>query len=82
MFRAAYRSSSGVLDSISSLWFIYQCGDRALSRLGGNWASHEISVFDVQEFHFLVDSVSYCSSYCVVVLLVVAVYLNYYVVGS
>ena len=36
MFRAAYRSSSGAPNCICSLWFIYPCGDRPLSRLGGN----------------------------------------------
>ena len=36
MFRAAYRSSSGAPNCICSLWFIYTCGDRLLSRLGGN----------------------------------------------
>jgi len=36
MFRAAYRSSSGAPNYICSLWFIYPCGDRPLSRLGGN----------------------------------------------
>jgi len=35
MFRAAYRSSSGALNCICSLWFIYTCGDRPLSRLSG-----------------------------------------------
>jgi len=33
MFRTAYRSSSGALNCIFSLWFIYTCGDRPLSRL-------------------------------------------------
>ena len=33
MFRAAHRSSSGALNCICSLWFIYPCGDRPLSRL-------------------------------------------------
>jgi hypothetical protein len=36
MFQAAYRSSSGAPKCICSLWFIYPCGDRPLSRLGGN----------------------------------------------
>jgi hypothetical protein len=36
MFRAAYRLSSGAPNCICSLWFIYPCGDRPLSRLGGN----------------------------------------------
>jgi len=27
MFRAAYRSSSGALNCISSLWFTFTCGD-------------------------------------------------------
>jgi len=30
MFRAAHRSSSGALNCICSLWFIYKCGDRPL----------------------------------------------------
>jgi hypothetical protein len=33
MFRAAYRSSSGALNCICSLWFIYTCDDWPLSRL-------------------------------------------------
>jgi hypothetical protein len=40
MFRAAHRSSSGALNCICSLWFIYPCGDRPLSRLSGKWISH------------------------------------------
>ena len=36
MFRAAYRSLSGAPNCICSLWFMYSCGDRPLSRLGGN----------------------------------------------
>jgi hypothetical protein len=42
MFRAAHRSSSGALNCICSLWFIYPCDDRPLSRLGGNngWSPH------------------------------------------
>jgi hypothetical protein len=35
MFRAARRSSSGALNCICSLWFIYPYGDRPLSRLSG-----------------------------------------------
>ena len=34
MFQAAYSSSSGAPNCICSLWFIYPCGDRPLSRLG------------------------------------------------
>jgi len=37
MFRVAHRSSLGAPNCICSLWFIYTCGDRPLSRLGGNW---------------------------------------------
>ena len=33
MFPAAYRSSSEAPNCICSLWFIYPCGDRPLSRL-------------------------------------------------
>jgi len=40
MFRAAHRSSSGVLNCICSLWFIHPCGDRPLSRLSGKWIVH------------------------------------------
>ena len=36
MFRAAHCSSSGIPNCICSLWFVYTCGDRPLSRLGGN----------------------------------------------
>jgi hypothetical protein len=36
MLQAAYRSSSRAPNCISSLWFIYPCGYRPLSRLGGN----------------------------------------------
>jgi hypothetical protein len=31
----AHRSSSGALNCICSLWFIYPCGDRLLSKLSG-----------------------------------------------
>jgi hypothetical protein len=31
MFRAAHRSSSGALNCVCSLWFIYPCGDRPLN---------------------------------------------------
>ena len=37
MFRAAYCSSIEATNCICRLWFIYTCGDRPLSRLGGNW---------------------------------------------
>jgi hypothetical protein len=33
MFQAAHRSSSGALNRICSLWFIYTCCNRPLSRL-------------------------------------------------
>jgi hypothetical protein len=36
MFQAAHFSSSGDTNCIYSLWFAYPCGDRPLSRLGGN----------------------------------------------
>ena len=32
MFRTAHRSSSGALNCICSLWFIYPCGNRSLSK--------------------------------------------------
>ena len=37
MFQAAHRSSSGAPNCICCLWFIYPCGDRPLSRLGGKY---------------------------------------------
>jgi len=41
MFRAAHCSSSGALNCICSLWFIYLCGDQPLPRLSGNgWSPH------------------------------------------
>ena len=36
MFRKTYRSSSGAPNCICSLWFIYPCGNRPLSRMCGN----------------------------------------------
>ena len=35
MFRAAHRTSSGALNFICSLWFLYPCGDWPLPRLSG-----------------------------------------------
>jgi len=35
IFQAAHRSSSGALNCICILWFIYPCGDRPLPRLSG-----------------------------------------------
>jgi len=40
MFQAAYRSSSGALNCICSLWFIYACGDRPLSGLDKGRSPH------------------------------------------
>ena len=40
MFRAAHRSSSGALNCVCSLWFIYPCGDRPLPRLSAKCISH------------------------------------------
>jgi len=39
MFQVAYHSSSRAPNCICSLWFIHPCGERPLSRLGGNWAT-------------------------------------------
>ena len=41
MFRAAHRLSSGVLNCVCSLWFIYTCGDRPLPKLSGIWISQD-----------------------------------------
>ena len=35
IFGAAHRSSSGALNCICNLWFIYPCGDRPWSSLSG-----------------------------------------------
>ena len=40
MFRAAHRSSSGALNCICSLWFIYTCGDRPLPSLDNGRSPH------------------------------------------
>jgi len=40
MFQAAHRSSSGALNCICSLWFIYPCGDWPLPRSSGKCISH------------------------------------------
>jgi len=45
MFQAEYRSSSGALNCICSLWFTYTCGDRPLSRLSGKNSAFLISNF-------------------------------------
>jgi hypothetical protein len=37
MFRAAHRSSSGAVNFICSIWFIYPSDDRSLPRLSGKW---------------------------------------------
>jgi hypothetical protein len=46
MFRAAYRSLSGAANRICSLWFIFPCGDRPLSRLGANGIRYLIQIPD------------------------------------
>jgi hypothetical protein len=42
MFRAAHRTSSGDLNCICSLWFIYPCGDQQFSRMSGNQTCNKI----------------------------------------
>jgi len=44
MFRATYRSSSGALNCIYSLWFIYPCGDRPLSHSALTTAGHHMGI--------------------------------------
>jgi len=51
MFRAAHRSSSGTLNFICNLWFIYPCGDRPLSRLIGKWIHFPLSLDNVRSPH-------------------------------
>jgi hypothetical protein len=43
MFRAAHHSSSGALNCVCSLWFIYPWGDRLLPRLSGKWIHFPLS---------------------------------------
>ena len=50
MFRAAYRSSSGALNCICSLWFIYPCGDRLLSRLSGKLMQIQFAAPDDERY--------------------------------
>jgi hypothetical protein len=40
MFQAAHLSSSGALNCIWRLWFLYPRGDRLLPRLSGHWSAH------------------------------------------
>jgi len=40
MFRPAHRPSSGALNCICSLWFIYTCSDRPLSNLDNGRSPH------------------------------------------
>jgi len=47
MFREAHRSSSGALNCIWSLWFIYPCGDWPLSRLGGKQPCNRFYYFKI-----------------------------------
>ena len=49
MFRAAHRLSSGTVNCVCSLWFIYPCGDRPLPGLSGKWkalatAGHHMAI--------------------------------------
>ena len=44
VFRAAHRSSSGVLNCVCSLWFIYPCGDRLLPRQALATAGHHMGI--------------------------------------
>jgi hypothetical protein len=59
MFRVAHRSSSGALNCICSLWFIYPCGDRPLSRLSGKWI-HEYQIYSSFLFVLLLLPPSPC----------------------
>ena len=54
MFRAAHRSSSGALNFVCSLWFIYPCGDRPLPRLSGKWIT--MDPFPTQPWQRLVTT--------------------------
>jgi hypothetical protein len=48
MFRAAHRSSSGVLNCICSFWFICPYDDRPLPRLSGKWIRYLDWLYDEQ----------------------------------
>jgi len=43
MFRTAHHSSSGALNCVCSLWFIYPYGDRPLPRLSGKHVEPSIN---------------------------------------
>jgi len=44
MFRAAHRSSSGALNCICSLWFIYPCVDRLFSHSSLATTGHHMGI--------------------------------------
>ena len=55
MFQAAYRSSSGALNCICSLWFIYPCGDRPLPRLSGKWIHFALGLSNGRSPHVYIN---------------------------
>jgi len=55
MFRAAHRSSSGALNCICNLWFIYPYGDRPLSRLSGKWINFPLSLGNGRSLHVYIN---------------------------
>jgi hypothetical protein len=61
MFRATYRSSSGALNFICSLWFIYPFGERPLSRLSGNQTCNSICYYKVH-WRLNMFRATHCSS--------------------
>ena len=55
MFRAAYRSLSGALNCICSLWFTYTCGDWPLSSLSGKWTHFPLRLDNCRSPHVYVN---------------------------
>jgi len=51
MLRAAHRSSSGALNCICSLWFLYPCGDRLLSRRSGKCGNFPLGLDNSRSSH-------------------------------
>ena len=63
MFRAAHRSSSGALNCICRLWFIYTCGDRPLPRLSlGNGRSPYVCINQSLQIQFRAPDDERCAA--------------------
>ena len=60
MFRVADRSSSGTLNCICSLWFIYPCGDRPLSRLSEKFPTQPWQHIEPSINFGIINSITSC----------------------